>query len=260
MTLPPQEHLGPGDRIMVVVAHPDDAEFMCAGSVAKWTREGREAVYVIATNGNKGTPDREVDPAELAALREGEQRAACAVLGVSKVEFLRHEDGTLQNTLQLRREVARLIRVHCPSAVVTEDPTARFVGNRINHPDHRAVGDATVDAVFPSARDFHMWPELYYEEGLEPHVVDHLYVSGRGGEANVRIDVAATIELKIAALRAHASQVRNPTPEFDEFVRSMARRNAEGSPYEYAESFRYFHLGARPPSQNAPPPNTPIRA
>ncbi|MDE2766445.1 MAG: PIG-L family deacetylase [Chloroflexota bacterium] len=260
MTLPPQEHLGPGDRIMVVVAHPDDAEFMCSGSVAKWTREGREAVYVIATNGNKGTSDRDADPAALAALREAEQRAACAILGVETVEFLRYEDGTLQNTLELRREVARLIRVHRPSAVVTEDPTARFVGNRVNHPDHRAIGDAAVDAVFPSARDFHMWPEMHHEEGLEPHVVDHLYVSGRGGEANVRVDISETIEAKIAALRAHASQVRNPTPEFDEFVRGMARRNAEGSPYEYAESFRYFYLGARPPSQNAPPPNTPIRA
>ena len=260
MTLPPQEHLGPGERVMVVVAHPDDAEFMCSGSVAKWTREGREAVYVIATNGNKGTSDRDADLAALAALREEEQRAACVVLGVGAVEFLGHEDGTLQNSVALRREVARLIRVHRPTAVVTENPTARFVGNRVNHPDHRAIGDATVDAVFPSARDFHMWPGLYYEEGLEPHVVDHLYVSGWGGEANVHVDISATIELKIAALRAHASQVRNPTPQFDEFVRSMARRNAEGSTYAYAESFRYFYLGAAPPSQAAPPPDTPIRA
>ena len=193
MTFPEQEHLGPGNRIMVIVAHPDDAEFMCAGSVAKWTQEGKEAVYVIATNGNKGSPDRDIDIAELAKTREAEQRAACAVLGVKDVEFLGHEDGMLQNALELRFEVVRMIRKHRPSAVITENPTSRWSGNYVNHPDHRAIGDATMDAVFPSARDFHMWPELYHDEGLEPHIVDHLYLSMRGTDANVYIDIAGTL-------------------------------------------------------------------
>ena len=251
MTLPPQEHLGPGERIMVVVAHPDDAEFMCAGTVAKWTREGKEAIYVVATNGNKGTSDRDVDPDALARTREAEQQAAGRILGVSHFEFLGHEDGMLQNTLELRMQVVRLIRKHRPSAVVTENPTARWVGNRINHPDHRAIGDATVDAVFPSARDFHMWPEMYHDHGLEPHIVDHLYLGMRGDEANVFVDIAETIDLKVKALRAHVSQVRNPTPEFDAFVRTMAGRSAEQSGLEFAESYRYFYLGpnAGPPSQ-----------
>ena len=247
MTLPEQEHLGPGERIMVVVAHPDDAEFMCAGSMAKWTKEGKQGVYVIATNGNKGSPDRDIDIAELAKVREAEQRAACAVLGVTDIEFLGHEDGMLQNTLELRYEVVRLIRKYRPTAVITENPLAHWVANRINHPDHRAIGGATMDAVFPSARDFHMWPEIYHDEGFEPHIVDHLYLSMRGADANVYIDIAETIDLKIEALKAHASQVRNPTGEFDDFVRSMAGRSAGESGLAMAESFRYFFLGQRNP-------------
>ncbi len=255
MSMQPIEHLGPGDRIMVVVAHPDDAEFMCSGSVAKWTGEGKEVVYVLATSGDKGSDDPTVVPQELAKVREREQREVCDLLGVKGVEFLRYPDGMVENSLALRKDIVRLIRKHKPNAVVTENPTNRWVGNRINHPDHRAVGDATVDAVFPSARDVHMFPELHAEEGLEAHVVDHLYVGARGDEANVYIDISETIEAKIAALKGHKSQVRNPSPEFEEFVRGMARRTAGESGMEYAESFRYFYLGPR-----AGPPQTPIRA
>ncbi len=261
MTLPPQEHMGPGERIMVVVAHPDDAEFMCSGTMAKWTREGREGVYVIATNGNKGTSDRDADTAALARVREEEQRRACGILGVSQVEFLGYEDGMLQNTLELRRDLVRLIRLFRPTAVVTENPTMRWFGNYLNHPDHRAVGEAAMDAVFPSARDFHMWPELHHDEGLEPHIVEHLYIGARGYDANVWIDIAETLDKKAEALRAHASQVRNPSPEFDEWIRVMARRSAGEPGLEYAEAFRYFYLGARPTSQtNAQPKDTPTRA
>ena len=256
MTFPPQEHLGPGDRIMVVVAHPDDAEFMCAGTVAKWLSEGREAVYVLATSGDKGSPDPAVLPLELAKVREQEQRNACAILGAKEVEFLRHPDGMVVNNLDLRREIVRMIRKHRPSAVITENPTARWMGNYLNHPDHRAVGDATLDAVFPSARDYHMFPELVTEEGLQPHVVEHLYLSARGQEADVFVDISETLDKKVRALRAHESQVRNPTPEFEEFVRRMARWSAGESDVEYAEAFKYFYLGPR----NGPPPETPVRA
>jgi LmbE family N-acetylglucosaminyl deacetylase len=196
-----------------------------------------------------------MDPARLATIREQEQRDVCALLGVKHVEFLRYPDGMVVNSLELRKAIVRLIRKHKPTAVITEDPTARWVGNRINHPDHRAVGEATVDAVFPSARDIHMFPELLKEEGLGPHAVDHLYVGMRGDEANVRIDISETIESKVAALRGHKSQVRNPSPEFDEMIRNMARRTAGESGTEYAESFRYFYLGPR-----LAPPQTPIRA
>ena len=151
MSMQPIERLGPGDRIMVVVAHPDDAEFMCSGSVAKWTGEGKEVVYVLATSGDKGSDDPAVVPWDRAKIREREQREVCDLLGVKAVEFLRYPDGMVENSLDLRKAIVRLIRKHKPNAVVTENPTNRWVGNRINHPDHRAVGDATVDAVFPSA-------------------------------------------------------------------------------------------------------------
>ena len=240
---------------MVVVAHPDDAEFMCSGTVAKWVQEGKEAVYALVTSGDKGSADPAIVPEELAATREQEQRDVCRLLGVKDVEFLRYADGMVVNSIELRKDVVRLIRRYKPTAVITEDPTARWRGSYINHPDHRAVGDATVDAVFPSARDVHMFPELIREEGLWPHVVEHLYLGTRSQEANVLIDISQTIEAKIAALRGHKSQVQNPSPEFDDRIRSMARQTAGESGMEYAEAFRYFYLGPR-----LAPPQTPVRA
>ena len=244
------EHTGPGDHIMVVVAHPDDAEFMCSGSVAQWASEGKEVTYVLVTSGDKGSSDPSVVPEELAMVREQEQREVCELLGVKHVEFLRYADGMVVNNLELRKAIVRLIRRYRPSAIITENPTTRYVGNRINHPDHRAVGDATVDAVFPSARDVHMFPELRQEEGLEPHIVEHLYLSSRPEEVNVHIDISQTIETKIAALRGHKSQVRGPSPGFEDMLKNMARRTAGESGLEYAEAFRYFYLGR----QQAPPP------
>ena len=244
MTMPPIEHTGPGERVMVIVAHPDDAEFMCAGTVAKWTSEGKEGVYVLVTSGDKGTSDPDVLPVEFAKVREAEQREVCDTLGVKDLEFLRYSDGMVENTLGLRRDLVRMIRKYKPSAVITQNPTARWFGNRINHPDHRNVGDAAIDAVFPSARDVHMFPELFENEGLDTHVVDHLYLGMTGGEANVHIDISQTLETKIAAMKGHKSQMRDPSsPRFGEFVYTMAQRSAEGTEMEYAESFRYFHLG-----------------
>ena len=234
---------GPGEKVMVIVAHPDDAEFMCAGSIAKWTKEGIEGVYVIVTNGNKGTTDKNMAPSTLALLRMEEQKAACRILGVTNVEFLNFEDGMVENNLELRKEIVRIIRRHKPSAVITENPTARWVGNYIKHPDHRAVGDATMDAVFPSARDVHMWPELIKEEGLEPHVVDHLYLGMHGRDANFFVDISETVEIKINSLKAHKSQVRSPNSEFEQFIRNMAITAAQQSEYTMAEAFRYFYLG-----------------
>ena len=247
MTTQPVEHTGPGDTIMVVVAHPDDAEFMCAGTVAKWAKEGKEVIYVLATSGDKGTSDLSVRPEDLARTREQEQREVCELLGVKHVEFLRNPDGMVVNTLELRKSIVRVIRKYKPSAVITQNPTVRFSGNFVNHPDHRAVGDATVDAVFPSARDGHMFPELLAEEGLGPHAVDHLYLGTFGGDADVAIDISETLETKIEALKGHKSQITNPTENFGGFVRDMARRSAGEEEFEYAESFRYIYLGPRRP-------------
>ena len=239
----PEEHAGPGPKVLVVVAHPDDAEFMCAGTVARWTAEGREVVYGLVTSGDKGSADPDVVPAELALLREAEQREVCRILGVETVDFLRYADGMVQNTLELRKDIVRLIRRHRPSAVVTQDPTVRWWGGYVNHPDHRNTGDAALDAVFPSARDVHMYPELAMNEGLGAHVVEHLYLGARDERADVFFDVTATVETKIRALRAHGSQMRGVGPEFDERIRGWLRSNGEPKGIAYAEGFKYFHLG-----------------
>ena len=252
MTDWPEDHKGPGHKILVIVAHPDDAEFMCAASVARWTAEGKEVVYALVTSGDKGTSDSNVMPSELAALREGEQREVCRILGVNEVEFLRYEDGMVQNTLELRKDIVRVIRKHKPSAVITQNPLVRWSGRYINHPDHRNTGDATLDAVFPSARDVHMFPELALNEGLGAHIVEHVYL-GAQDDADVYFDVSETVETKIRALKAHASQMRftpanggEPSDEerrFGERLTTGLKNRGEPKGIPYAESFKYCYLG-----------------
>lgn len=219
---------------MVIVAHPDDAEFMVAGTVAKWTRLGCEVTYVIVTKGDKGSDDPAMTPARLTVIREAEQRAAGAVLGVRNFEFLGYDDGYLQPTLELRRDLARLIRRHRPECVVCFDPTNRFVsGNYVNHPDHRASGDAAIDAVFPTARDRLTFPELLVD-GLEPHKVKQLWM-GNPAQANVWVDIEDTLDLKRQALECHPSQL---PPNIVEFAVEMGRWGAIEQPdIEYAEVF-----------------------
>ena len=242
MNSSPADHKGPGDHIMVIVAHPDDAEFMSAGSVAAWVKEGRQVTYVLVTSGDKGTEDPDVIPSELAARREIEQRTVCDILGVGAIEFLRHEDGTVTPDLALRKDIVRAIRKHKPSAVITQDPTRRWMGNYVNHPDHRNTGDSVMDAVFPSARDVHMFPELKLNEGLGPHIVPHLYLGDRTDDAIVAFDITDTIDRKIEALCAHVSQVPDPAST-GKFVREGAADLGKSYGFGYAESFKYFWLG-----------------
>ncbi|PZC48747.1 MAG: N-acetylglucosaminyl deacetylase, LmbE family [Chloroflexi bacterium] len=241
----PIKHEGPGDHIMVIVAHPDDAEFMKAGSVAKWIGEGRKVSYLLCTSGDKGTSDPAMTPDKMGPVRQAEQRAACAVLGVEEVVFLGYPDGLLVNSLDLRRDISREIRRLKPSAVLTEDPTWRYIGQEyINHPDHRAAGDAALDAVFPSARDYHVYPDLI-AEGLLPHKVPHVYLSAGPGDANVHIDISEVMDIKIKALHEHKSQMNGRTaddPEAGDFVRMLGKYMAGDSGMEYAEAFKYFKL------------------
>lgn len=233
---------------MVVVAHPDDAEFMCAGTVAKWTKAGAEVTYVVITKGDKGSDDPEMTPSRLAVIREQEQRDAGAVLGVRNFEFMGYPDGYLVATLDLRRDIARLIRRYRPEVVITFDPTNRFFGDTyVNHPDHRAAGDATVDAVFPTARDRLTFPELL-TDGLEPHKVKQLWLASPA-EANVWVDIADTLEMKKAAMLAHPSQLG---PEVAGFADQMARWAAVGQEgIELAESYRriMFDVGFSAPEE-----------
>lgn len=228
-------------RVAVIVAHPDDAEFLCAGTVARWASEGNDVSYVLLTSGDKGSSDPAVTPEQLVATREAEQRTACDVLGVGALVFLRRSDATLVPDLDLRRDIVRVIRQLRPDVVICQDPTVRWVDQSyLNHPDHRAAGEATLDAVYPAARDRMTFPELL-AEGLEPHKVREVYLGG-AKEPDVWVDITETIEAKLASLRAHASQMGDWDPE--EMVRGWARDEAARNPAggEYAESYKYFKL------------------
>jgi LmbE family N-acetylglucosaminyl deacetylase len=193
----------------VVLAHPDDPEFYCGGTVARWISEGREVAYCLLTRGDKGNDDVGTDPETLAQNRMAEQRAAAEVLGVKEVIFLDHPDGYLTPDLTLRRDVVRVIRQLRPEIIVTCDPTNFFPSDRyINHSDHRAAGQATLDAVFPAAGSGLYFPELLQEEGLKPHKVEQVYVAG-AQHPNTVVNVTKFLEHKIAALKKHVSQIPN---------------------------------------------------
>ncbi len=218
---------------MVVVAHPDDAEFMVAGTVAKWTALGCEVTYVIITKGDKGSEDRTMRPSRLAEIREEEQRAAGKTLGVQNFEFMGYPDGYLEHTIELRRDLTRLIRKYRPELIVCFDPRTRFFGDMYpNHPDHRASGDATIDAVFPSARDHLTFPELL-ADGYDTHKVAELWLSA-AERPNVWVDITDTFEKKKEALLAHPSQLGEDVADF---ATEMARQAAEGRDFEFAEAF-----------------------
>ncbi|MEO6398991.1 MAG: PIG-L deacetylase family protein, partial [Tepidiformaceae bacterium] len=218
--------------LMVVVAHPDDAEFMVAGTVAKWAKHGCEVTYVVVTRGDKGSDDPLMTSSKLTEIREAEQREAGSILGVRNFEFMGYPDGYLQHTLDLRRDLTRLVRKYRPEVLVTFDPTHRLVGDSyVNHPDHRATGDAAIDAVFPSARDRLTFPELLLD-GLEPWKVQQLWL-GFAAAPDVCVDITDSIEAKRLALAAHPSQFGH---EIQEFVIEMGRNDAQQQDFEYGES------------------------
>ncbi|HYI25363.1 MAG TPA: PIG-L deacetylase family protein [Thermomicrobiales bacterium] len=230
------------NRVLVVQAHPDDTEFTSGGTMTRWVRAGAEVTYLTLTKGNRGSKDAEMTPERLFEIRVVEQRAACDVLGVKDVIYLDHEDGMLVADIDLRREVARVIRQVRPDTLMGFDPSARILGNAyLNHPDHIAAGDALIWGAFPAAGNRMYFPELL-EEGLEPHTAHHLYLYATE-QANAWIDITDTIDTKIEALRAHESQLGDWDPE--EEMRAWARRDATANPNrasagEYAESFRYI--------------------
>lgn len=193
------------DRILVVTAHPDDVDFGAAGSVATWTQAGVAVAYCIVTDGDAGGSDRTVSRAEVAALRRKEQSEAAAEVGVSDVTFLGHPDGRLLPTIELRRDISRVIRRFRPDRVVTQSPERNWERVYASHPDHLAAGEATACAVYPDARNPFAHPELL-EEGLEPHTVSEMWVMATE-RANRVVDATEQFDRKLAALRSHRSQV-----------------------------------------------------
>ncbi|MFO7633131.1 MAG: PIG-L deacetylase family protein [Caldilinea sp.] len=226
-------------RAMFIFAHPDDIEFGTAGTAARWVQGGAEVAYVLLTSGDVGIADLSLTRQEAAAVREQEQRAAAEVVGVHEVIFLRELDGMLVNTLDLRRKLVREIRRFRPEVVVCGDPTVWFVDSTyVNHPDHRAAAGAALEAVFPAAGQPHVFEDLA-DEGLTAHKVRKLYVEGWGG-GDTWVDITSTIDLKIAALRCHVSQMREWDPE--PMLRQWSAEAAKGKEMAYAETFRVIAL------------------
>ncbi len=223
-------------RVLLVAAHPDDPEFSSGGTVAKWVKAGIEVIFVVATSGDKGTPDKTMTGDRLSRQREEEERAAAARLGVKEVVFLRFPDGEMLPDLALRGAVTRVIRQYRPYAVMTHDPLTLFYNNEfINHPDHRAIGQATVDAIYPTARDPLQFNEQI-REGLEPHKVKEIYIFGTENP-NVLVDISDTIEDKVEALKLHVSQV-GPPDELAERIKMRSAQVAQPHGLQYAEAFR----------------------
>jgi len=237
--LPPIE--GPG-RAMVIVAHPDDAEFGCAGTVAKWSAEGWHITYVLVTSGDKGTHDESMHPEKLAAIREEEQRAACRVLGVKETVLLGYPDGFTVDEHELRGQIVRLLRLHRPDVVITWDA---FRSSH-NHRDHRNVGLVVADAIYPLVRD-----RLFYtrdeEDGLAPHQVNEVLLFG-SERADYMVDTTAHWETRIEALLCHTSQIGGRTLE--DFKKQRADQVAKDDEKPIEERFRRWSI-RRPMRQTA---------
>jgi LmbE family N-acetylglucosaminyl deacetylase len=234
---------------LVVVAHPDDAEFMAAGTVAAWVAEGWQAHYVICTDASGGGPDDAEDVSQearraVSETRKREQRAACDVLGAGDIVFLDYPDGQLQPTIPLRRDIVRAIRRYQPTRVICQSPDRSWTPEyRIGryHPDHLAAGEATIMAIYPASQNGWDFPELR-EEGLGPHKVREVYISG-APTSNFTVDISTTIDKKIAALRAHTSQLADHFDELEARIREWSAATGKPHGMAYAEEFHRAENG-----------------
>jgi LmbE family N-acetylglucosaminyl deacetylase len=228
-------------RILCISAHPDDNEFTIAGSVARWAREGRDVGFCLVTTGGAGVNEHTPSSEGLIPIREKEARAAAKILGVRDLVLLGYVDGTLEPTLGLRRDLTRVIRRYRPDIVVCGDPTVRYYGNEyLNHPDHRAVASAALDAAFPSSETSAIFPELL-AEGLAPHKVKQVFITG-SLDPDVFVDISATLAAKCRALKAHRSQV-GKGEWVDQLLTAWAIRDGKRGGVRHAEAFKRMVLG-----------------
>ncbi|MBA4421408.1 MAG: PIG-L family deacetylase [Anaerolinea sp.] len=226
-------------KILVILAHPDDPEFFCGATLTRWIDAGHEVSYLLLTKGEKGSEDPAMTPEILTAVRMKEQRAAGEVIGVKEITFLDCPDGYLIPDLSLRKEVVRHIRQVRPDVIVTSDPQNYYIrGRHINHPDHRAAGLVTIEAVFPAAGNRFYYPELL-KEGLEPHTPQEVWVS-LPVDPTIVVDVTTQWSNKLKALLEHKSQIGDP----EKFLRNMTERRTPDSSVDhprYEESFRRLY-------------------
>ncbi len=228
------------ESAMAIVAHPDDIEFSCVGTLARWARAGCRVCYVLCTSGDVGIAEPGMTRSRAAEIREAESLTAAGVAGVSDVVFLREPDGMLVPTLELRKKLVREIRRFRPEAVITGDPTIVWSGeDYINHPDHRAAAQAALDAVFPAAGQPNLFEELA-DKGLSAHKVRKVFVNLWGNHADFYVSIDETIEVKVNALRAHKSQMGDWDPA--DSVREWAAAAARGKEMQYAEAYRVVTL------------------
>jgi LmbE family N-acetylglucosaminyl deacetylase len=227
------------NRLLVVTAHPDDVDFGAAGSVARFGDRGVQVTYLVVTDGDAGGNERTLDNSGMAELRRAEQTAAAKAVGVSDVRFLGYPDGTVTPSLDLRRDIARVIRQVRPELVITHHPDRNYQFVFPSHPDHRAVGGSTLDAVYPDARNPYAFPELFIDEGLEAWTVPEVWLMG-GMTPDHWVDVTDVIDRKLAALQSHASQVAH-VPGFMDMLKgrwaTWAERGGLGEG-RYAEVFQ----------------------
>lgn len=255
-----QPPVRPFSRALVVVAHPDDAEFGAAGTIARWVEDGTDVRYLVVTDGASGSADPDMTRERLVGVRADEQREACARLGVTDVTFLGHRDGYLEPSIAVRRQVAAEIRRHRPEVILSLNPQTRWNSwGYINHPDHRAVGDLVLHCINPAAST-RLWDLTLVDEGLEPWDVAELWLSGFG-EGHDLVDVSATFERKLHALRAHESQLNGWDPE--PRMREMAAARGKEVGVDLAEGFTVLRfrvldeegsepLRAKPPTNAKP--------
>jgi LmbE family N-acetylglucosaminyl deacetylase len=230
-------------NILVILAHPDDPEFFCGATLAKWAQAGHHITYVLLTCGDKGfnpTTGPDMTPDKLCAIRHEEQNAAAKVIGAESVHILDHPDGYLIPDLDLRRKVVREIRRHKPDILVTCDPQNLFAMYGINHPDHRAAGQVVLDAVFPAAGNPVYFPELL-EEGFQPHMPKEIWCS-LTSQPNTTMDATDTWEVKLQAILQHTTQVQDVEKLMERFKSRRAQDSTEENP-RYEEKFRVVKYG-----------------
>jgi len=222
-------------RVLVITPHPDDADFWCSGTIAKWIGDGATVRYVLCTDGGKGTTDPNISSAELSKIREQEQADAAESLGVQELVLLHHPDGLLEDDDEFRKELVRQIRQVQPDVVLCPEPYRK---NLAWHRDHRITGQVTLDAVFPCARDHLHFVELWRDEGLEPHKTGTILFWGTE-QADTIIDISDSMDAKFKAVSAHQSQMDGRTAqEIEEFIKERAQVSEGGSGKEYVEAFR----------------------
>lgn len=226
-------------EVLVVTPHPDDAEFGTAGSVINFVKQGKSVVYVVCTNGDKGTDDINVKPEDLVEIREKEQLAAAQILGVKEVVFLRYPDQNVDDTPEFRKDIVKQIRTFKPDLVITSDPYRRYLWHR----DHRIVGRVVLDAVFPYARDIWAYPDLM-EQGFKPHNVKEVWLwAPEENEVNFRSDITEAFEQKLKALRCHKSQIKEPfASEMEKWLCTRAKDIAKGEDFTLAEGFHRVEI------------------